>query len=158
MTAGLPGTGIGGIFYLLLAVLMPVREFFCLLRGKSSLRRWRAVGLQLSFVAGILLCMWGEVWGLNRLLQSLHRLTKSPAVANVDIVAACGGTQWAALAAATASFISLAGVFIVVHLLRLTVRRPKREEVAANCANNANEETNRQQAAGSRQKVPVAVR
>ncbi len=56
MVAGLPGTGIGGIFYLLGVLCMPIRETQRLLRGKSSRKRWALIvrqwGLSLGIVAG----------------------------------------------------------------------------------------------------------
>ena len=36
MVVGLPGTGIGGIFYILLAFMMPVREAFLSITGKGT--------------------------------------------------------------------------------------------------------------------------
>jgi hypothetical protein len=53
MTAGLPGTGIGGIFYLLLAFIMPVHELYLVCRGRSSWSRWRLIGVQLANASGI---------------------------------------------------------------------------------------------------------
>lgn len=58
MTAGLPGTGIGGVFYLLSALFMPIIEIILTLRGKSSVARWLMVLRQLSMAACILGCMW----------------------------------------------------------------------------------------------------
>jgi hypothetical protein len=58
MVAGLPGTGIGGIFYLISALCMPLREFPRLMRGKSSLRRWKFIMKQWVMTAGIILGFW----------------------------------------------------------------------------------------------------
>ncbi len=58
MTAGLPGTGIGGVFYLISALLMPVNELVLTLRGRSSLARWRQVLRQLTMSAAIVGGMW----------------------------------------------------------------------------------------------------
>ena len=46
MTAGLPGTGVSGFFYFLLVMLMPVRELYRTLRGKSSVAAWKMIGFQ----------------------------------------------------------------------------------------------------------------
>ncbi len=51
--AGLPGTGLGGLFYILLAIWMPVAELHRTLRGRSSLARWRQVGTQFALACGI---------------------------------------------------------------------------------------------------------
>ena len=51
--AGLPGTGLGGLFYIALALWMPVAELYQTLRGRSSLARWRLVGTQFAIACGI---------------------------------------------------------------------------------------------------------
>ena len=51
--AGLPGTGLGGLFYVLLALWMPVAELRATLRGESSAARWRQVGTQFVLACGI---------------------------------------------------------------------------------------------------------
>lgn len=51
--AGLPGTGLGGLFYLLLAFWMPVAELPRTLRGQSSRARWRRIGTQFALACGI---------------------------------------------------------------------------------------------------------
>jgi hypothetical protein len=65
MTAGLPGAGIGGLFYFCLVLLMPVRELYLTARGRSSLARWKTVGFQFSMVSGIFLALWTEAWLLK---------------------------------------------------------------------------------------------
>ena len=66
MTVGLPGAGIGGLFYLLTAFLMPVRELGLTLRGRSSVKRWRGVVLQVGLAAGIIGGLWVTAWSLSR--------------------------------------------------------------------------------------------
>jgi hypothetical protein len=120
MTAGLPGTGIGGIFYLLLAVLAPVRELARLLRGRSSGRRWMTIMGQLAIVAGIAGAMALELWGLNSLIGWTPRAGYLAPHAEKLV---SSGT--AALWAAYASLVTLTFVFVVVHILRLFFgRRP----------------------------------
>ena len=51
--AGLPGTGLGGLFYVLLALWMPVAELYATVRGRSSRARWRQVGAQFALACGI---------------------------------------------------------------------------------------------------------
>ena len=58
MNVGLPGTGIGGLFYVLTAFLMPLLELGRTLRGRSSLQRWQRVGTQTGLAAGILAGLW----------------------------------------------------------------------------------------------------
>ena len=68
MTAGLPGSGIGGLYYLLLALWMPFYELWLTLRGRGDRRRWALVLKQSSMAAGILCALWGEGLLLKRLL------------------------------------------------------------------------------------------
>lgn len=58
MIAGIPGTGIGGIFYLLSALCMPLREMTKVVRGKSNLRRWKFIIMQLGLASGIIFGFW----------------------------------------------------------------------------------------------------
>jgi hypothetical protein len=67
MNAGLPGTGIGGVFYLLSALLMPFYELIQTLRGQSSWSRWALLFKQLAMAAGII----GGMWALGVLLGLL---------------------------------------------------------------------------------------
>lgn len=62
MNAGLPGTGIGGLFYILLALLMPVRELYLTARRRSSRERWRIVLRQLTMAGGILGALAATGW------------------------------------------------------------------------------------------------
>lgn len=69
MMAGLPGTGIGGMFYVGLTLAMPFRELYRAVRGKSNAQRWSFIGIQLGFVVAIVAGMWGEAWALGRLIE-----------------------------------------------------------------------------------------
>ena len=132
MTAGLPGTGIGGVFYLLLAVLMPFRELVRLLRGKSSVQRWAVIATQWGYVTAIGLTMWLEMWGLEILVTWGQR--KGWLAANA------GGTQgvWGngAAWAAVASLLSLTAVFLTIHTLRLALRWRRRPAGSAGAEND----------------------
>ena len=52
--AGLPGTGIGGLFYILLALAMPVIAISRALRGRPGPHRWSQVLTQFALACGIL--------------------------------------------------------------------------------------------------------
>jgi cytochrome bd-type quinol oxidase subunit 2 len=58
MTAGLPGVGIGGIFYLVSALLMPVRSLAAVLRGRADEARWPTALRQAALAGGILGALW----------------------------------------------------------------------------------------------------
>jgi hypothetical protein len=124
MTVGLPGTGIGGIFYLLLAVCMPVREFIRTLKGKTNLKRWGFIMLQLLFVIGVISALWGEVWLLNGLLLWLWGTIK---ISGPVLMASqsFNDTKMLAFTSAYLSFISLAFVITGTHVLRFFVHRSR---------------------------------
>lgn len=44
MSAGLPGFGLGGVFFIVSALLAPALELVRTARGRSSRERWRRVG------------------------------------------------------------------------------------------------------------------
>ncbi len=118
MTVGLPGTGIGGLFYLLLVLFMPLRETFRVLRGRGDLRRWRTIGGKLALAGGILAALWLEGWVLFEVFGLRQ-----------DSLAASAGAsaEQAALAARAASFATLASlglVLVALAVLRLLVGRP----------------------------------
>jgi hypothetical protein len=69
MMAGLPGTGIGGMFYVGLTLAMPFRELYRAVRGKSNAQRWSFIAVQLGFVVAIAAGMWGEAWALGKLIE-----------------------------------------------------------------------------------------
>jgi hypothetical protein len=64
--AGLPGTGLGGLLYVLLALCMPLVELHATWQGRSSAARWRQVWTQFGLACGIV----GAVVGT--LLVYLH--------------------------------------------------------------------------------------
>ena len=68
MTVGLPGAGIGGLFYLIAGLLMPVREAWLTVTGRSSRARWRIVLHQFSIASGIAGGTWASSWLLTTLL------------------------------------------------------------------------------------------
>ncbi len=74
MTVGLPGTGIGGMFYLLSALAMPLSEVYRRVRGLAS-GGWRIVAGQLAIVGGVIVGMFLT----GRLLGAALRATQHPA-------------------------------------------------------------------------------
>lgn len=70
MNAGLPGTGIGGVFYLLSALLMPFYEVVKMVRGESSWQRWVLIFKQLVMAAGIIGGMWALGFALGLLMEA----------------------------------------------------------------------------------------
>lgn len=69
MFAGLPGIGVGTLFYVLMALWMPLREIGMVARGQSSVARWKLIGTQLVFALGIVASIAAAdrvlLWGLG---------------------------------------------------------------------------------------------
>jgi hypothetical protein len=53
MFAGLPGIGVGTLFYVLTALWMPIQEFVRLMKGDSNAARGRLVAEQFTFAFSI---------------------------------------------------------------------------------------------------------
>lgn len=127
MNAGLPGTGIGGVFYLLSALLMPIIELIMTIRGKSSLARWYMVLRQQIMAATILVGMWilglfaGVIYKvfisakpvMPGLLRDMHTHIVQTAV-NVNLFH---------MAPVVMSILTLVTVITLTNVMRLFVRQ-----------------------------------
>ena len=82
MNVGLPGTGLGGLFYLLTALLMPLVELIQTLRGRTAWRRWLVALQQAGLAAGILSGLWATGFLLRRRLATT--ITHLPAASRVQ--------------------------------------------------------------------------
>jgi hypothetical protein len=118
MVAGVPGTGIGGLYYVLLAMWMPFREIPRLLMHRSSPTRWKCIGVQTALAWGVVLALAGEFWLIERGLTYLHEQ---------------GGSNWitqhtlesgvaVAPVLAIAPFVVLGMVVLSLHVLRAVFR------------------------------------
>ncbi len=72
MFAGLPGTGIGGIFYLLLTLWMPVNELYLTAKGRSSLQRWRFIAYRWAVFAFVIALLWVQAAVVIAVLSGEH--------------------------------------------------------------------------------------
>lgn len=124
MIVGLPGTGIGGLFYLFATLWMPVNELHRLVQGRSSLARWRFIAFNWAMVGGILGTLWLTmlamkwvlfVTGYEKPKGMLEHSGLAPALAEhtTSFFAAAG---WA-------SAMSLVALMVIVHVLRVTAGR-----------------------------------
>jgi len=122
MSPGLPGTGIGGLFYLLSAIWMPFYEVGRVSMGRGR-RSWRMVTTQFALATGILAGIWltgwliGAVVVMNVMGVTVGQLTNQAGAVGtvvnvVRMVAICGPLALLAL------------VLLMVHLLRLVVGGP----------------------------------
>lgn len=126
MTTGLPGTGIGGLFYLLSAMLMPVWEMRRALRRRhreaaAHGARWALVLRQFALALGILAGLAATGWVLGRMIPPDVMATSAGRLAaGVEPVRAIGA------AVIIITLCTLAAVLISIEALRLFVnwRRP----------------------------------
>ena len=103
MTAGLPGTGIGGLFYLLAALLLPLRFVWLCGHGQRDRRHAALMVKQLTMSTSMIAAVWltGTLMGYWRPAPTLI------AVAPVIITAA-----------------TLTAVLLLVEIGRLLIRPP----------------------------------
>lgn len=122
MTAGLPGTGIGGLYYMLLTAWMPVREVGLTLRGRSSVARWCEVLRHVALAWGII----GALLATALLIRAVLLFCAS--IGLLDAVtlkpALDAGGVWSRFAALVALVI-LAGIILGATILRF-VAAPRR--------------------------------
>ncbi len=64
MNPGLPGIGIGGLFYILSALWMPLCEVSRRRRGDPT-GRWSLVARQFAIAVGVVAAMTGVFWALD---------------------------------------------------------------------------------------------
>ena len=104
MTAGLPGTGIGGLFYLVSALLMPVRELWLVVRTGGAHRprplAWRQAFMALAIVA--------VTWGTGEILMRTGSVER--------------GMFATSLVPAAIAFSTLALILVFVEMLSAALR------------------------------------
>ena len=65
MTVGIPGTGLGGVLYILLCGWMAARESWLMLRGRGSKLRMR-VAMKHAAMGGAMVCaLWASVQAMG---------------------------------------------------------------------------------------------
>jgi len=68
VAAGLPGTGVGGLFFILSAFFMVVAETKRTIQRRSSLARWRMVARHAGVAAAMVAAVTAVVWLLHHWL------------------------------------------------------------------------------------------
>jgi hypothetical protein len=118
MTVGMPGSGIGGLFYLLCALMMPLCEMWRTLRGRGTWAGWRAAVFQAGLALMILAVLWATAWGLGILIDAPE---SSPTQASTIDGRRSGTTLPRVLgySVLTVSFVTLAAILGSVQLLRV---------------------------------------
>ena len=125
MFAGLPGIGVGTLFYVLAALWMAVCELGRLLRGNFDAARWRLVFIQLGFAIGIVASVAIADRALALALRhgSVRSITPARLI-HEGFAARAPESFWAAPIAA--SLLLLIGVLALAEGLRLAVHLTNR--------------------------------
>jgi hypothetical protein len=118
MFAGLPGIGVGTLFYVLMAFWMPVRELPRVFQGTSSVTTWKIILRQMFYAVSIIV----TVMFAERVLMAVLGVSSvkpfSPATwLHSELGTHASGSILAA--PIMASVLLLATVLIVVELLRV---------------------------------------
>ncbi|MFB3892766.1 MAG: hypothetical protein ACE15C_12165 [Phycisphaerae bacterium] len=136
---GIPGSGIGGLYYILLALAMPFCELYLTVRGRGSWARWRAAGKQAGYAVGILAAMAGAGWLLHAaFVVAVKWMSGSPALAQARLQVinerlekvAWSGMAWL-------SIITLTVVIILPTLLAMALSLRERLRAARARRNGA---------------------
>jgi len=127
MTAGLPGTGLGGIYYILLVAVMPAREAYLTVRGRSSVARWKTVGYHLAMVGGILAALAAFAWVMTSAFNWMHRSgVISPALYQSAVNASAVTSRLAAIVSISVlSCLLVGGVLLRVIVGAMTRNAPR---------------------------------
>ena len=129
MIAGVPGTGIGGIYYVLLVAWMPVREFIRMLAGARGFRL-RTIATLVVLAVTIVGALWVEAVVLKWLLMQWLVASMPGAGGSIGRLAMLRSSA-AAEADAVVPMVGLVGITLLalvvmgVHVLRLLVRRSR---------------------------------
>jgi uncharacterized membrane protein len=110
MTGGIPGIGIGALFYVISALLLVVLELYRTIRGRSSLARWRVVGRQAAIAACIILLTVVGLW-------SLHLIVPASSALGTSAGAGPGGPLVAALFTILESAWPILGTLVFLTLV-----------------------------------------
>jgi len=125
MFAGLPGIGVGTLYYILIAFWMPVRELPRVIRGTSTLDNWKLILRQIFYAVGIIITVMFAERVMLWVLGEGQAKPFSPAQwLHTELGHRAANSIFAA--PIMASVILLVGVTVSVELLRIVMSRPAR--------------------------------
>ena len=119
MTTGVPGTGIGSLFYFIAALLLPLRGLAR--RMKRLPVKWRSIAGKSALALGMLIGILVTGWFIGLVLGPLIRTAAAAAGSKVSALGRYESmVRWAALAA---GYSTLAAVLLAVQIARLVTKR-----------------------------------
>ena len=111
--AGLPGTGLGGVFYILLILWMIIRK----LMQPRLHAKWRQLIPLGSMAITIVLVLWGEMWVVSKVVGRLPRFA--------DIVSSGTPSEVVAVGLGLMPILSLAVLLITLQMARFFCPRER---------------------------------
>lgn len=118
MTVGFPGTGIGGLFYIVASLLAPIRILLLRRRGTRGNRAGSARVLLLGL--GVVFGIYATGWLLGLVLGPVISSAAVVGTRNISRPEIENVVRWAAL---LASLFMLAAVLLAVQVARIIVRK-----------------------------------
>lgn len=119
--AGVPGTGLGGIFYVLLVLWMIVRESWLAIRGRTRRSRWKTIARLGGFSTAILTLLWLEGWLLKWVFERFPALLPGAKFRLTAEAAAAADAIAPTLSLAPLAILGL--LMLALHLARLLFPR-----------------------------------
>jgi len=120
MAAGIPGAGIGGLFYLASTFLLPFRSLWRRLRGRPDTLTARDLAWHLALAGGIIVGIWVAGWLLGLVVPD--GLMPGRAASGSGTGVRDGGSV-IRVAAIAAGFLTLGAVLAGVEVARLLTGR-----------------------------------
>ena len=132
MTVGLPGAGIGGLFYLASTLLLPARSLLRRVRGRPDQAPWRRQLHSVLIAAGIIVALWLAGWLLGLVVPD-ELLVRSGAPGTQGGRAMRSVIPMATFAIAVATLVGVLATVEIAHLVQAsgwkrTGRSSRREE------------------------------
>lgn len=132
MTAGLPGAGIGGLFYLASTLLLPVRGLVRRMRGQEDHVPWPAQTHSVLIAVGIVVVLWLAGWLLGQVVPD-EFLVRNGAPGTVNGRSMRSVIPMATFAVAAATLVGVLAAVEVAHHVQArgwkrAGRRSRREE------------------------------
>ena len=127
MTVGLPGAGIGGLFYLASTILLPLRSLLRRWRGHADTVAWRHHAHHLMMATGIVGGLWLTGWLLAFIVP--HEMLMPAASLRAGSAPATTVLSLATLSVAVGTLVT---ILVAVEVARFAhVRRPVADQLGA---------------------------
>jgi heme/copper-type cytochrome/quinol oxidase subunit 2 len=124
MIAGLPGTGIGGLFYMLLALWMPANEVINIIRGRANPKDTQLVKDHLFLTLCIVIAVIATGWVAGLLAVLILFGSSGTGITGTSIAGAnrVPIENFLHIAPIILTSLTLLAVYLVMHSLRFAKR------------------------------------